>query len=216
SSPRQRAQYTSRAPHACTTGIGCTASTRNNEFQTVVIRYATLKKWPDSVCNTALTACAKPAPKNITASNKAPATIRHFTQAESAIASRERTAIQIREESTRLAAIHRLVQVQLAPARLACIPKRINPGIHVICESRIASTEDLPSRYCARDNGRYKYNGSAPLARSGEIRPGPGNAVKRNASTPCTLMKRKKNSLSIDRTRLETPSSARKLALWAR
>src|ERR1700722_14066668 len=175
------AQYTSRAPHACTTGMGCTVSTRNRAFQTVVIRYATLKKWPDSVCNTALTACAKPAPKNMTANSKAPATIRHFTQADSAIASSDRIAIQIKEESTRLPAIQRWLRVQAGPARLACIAKRINPGIHVICESRMANTEDFPSTYSARENGRQKYSGSAPLARSGEIKPGPTNAGNRNA-----------------------------------
>ena len=66
----------------------------------------------------------------------------------------------------------------------------------------MASTEDLPNTYSARENGRQKYNGSAPLARSGEISPGPANAVKRNANTPCTLMKLKKNSLSIENSPL--------------
>ncbi len=148
-----------------------------------------LKKWPESVRRTALIACAKPAPKNITASSRAPATILHFTQAESAIASSDKIAIQMREESTRLPAIQRWSHVQPGPAKLACMVKRIRPGIQVICESRIASTEDLPRTYSARENGRQKYRGSAPLARSGEIRPGPANAVKRNASTPCTVMK---------------------------
>src|ERR1700732_4700356 len=150
-------------------------------------------------------ACAKAAPKNITARSKAPATILHFTQAERAMASRERIAIQISEESTILAASQRLFHVQLGPIRLACMPKRINPGIQVICESRIASTEDLPSTYSARENGRQKYNGRAPLARSGEIRPGPANAVRRNANTPRTLMKLKKNLLSMERIWLGTP-----------
>ena len=52
-------------------------------------------------------ACANPAPKNITASSNAPATILHFTQAESAIASSDSIAIQISDESTRLPAIQR-------------------------------------------------------------------------------------------------------------
>jgi len=42
-----------------------------------------------------------------------------------------------------------------------------------------------------------KYNGSAPLAMSGEISPGPANAVSTKASVPCTLMNTKKNRLSI-------------------
>ena len=57
----------------------------------------------------------------------------------------------------------------------------------MICESTIANTEAFPSTYSAREKGRQKYNGSAPLARSGEIRPGPVKAVSTNASTPCTI-----------------------------
>src|SRR5579862_4867187 len=114
------------------------------------------------------------------------------------MASRERIAIQIRDERTILPAIQRLSHVQRAPARLACMMKRTRPGTHVICESRIASTDDFPSTYSARENGRQKYNGSAPLARSGEIRLGPTNAVSRKAKTPCTLMKLKKNLLSME------------------
>src|SRR5579864_9118928 len=149
----------------------------------------------------------------MTASSNAPATILHFTQAESAIASSDRIAIQISDERIRLPAIQRWNHVQLAPARLACIRKRTSPGIQVICESKIASTEDLPITYSARENGRQKYKGSAPLARSGEISPGPAKAVNRNANTPCTLMKLKKNLLSMDSTPLGTPSCCRKLTL---
>src|SRR5581483_3349361 len=87
---------------------------------TVVIRLAMLMNWPDSVLITALMACAKPAPKNMTPSSNAPATILHFTQAESAIASSDRIAIQRSDETIRLPAIQRFVQVQLGPARLAC------------------------------------------------------------------------------------------------
>src|SRR5580704_356952 len=158
-------------------------------------------------------AWAKPAPKNITPNSKAPATIFHFTQAESAIASRDRIAIQITEERIRLPASHKFFHAQLGPARLACMTNRINPGIHVICESKIASTEDLPSTYSARENGRQKYNGSAPLARSGEINPGPAKAVNRNANTPCTLMKLKKNRLSMESITFGMRISSRKLAL---
>ncbi len=62
---------------------------------------------------TALIAWPKPAPKNITPSSNAPATILHFTHAESAIASRDKIAIQITEETNRLPAIQRFVHVQL-------------------------------------------------------------------------------------------------------
>src|SRR5438477_4238519 len=175
-----------------------------------------LKKYPDCVRSTALIACAKPAPKNITPNSKAPATIRHFTHADSAIASRERTAIQSSDEAIRLPAIQRWVQVQLHPAKLACTKKSTSPGTHVICESRIASTDDLPKTYSALEKGRQKYSGSAPLARSGEIRPGPVKAVRRNANTPCTAMKLKKNLLSMESTPLGIPICSRKLRLCAR
>src|SRR5580692_1226824 len=154
---------------------------------------------------TALIAWPNPAPKNITPRSNAPATILHFTHAESAIASRDRIAIHITEETNRLPAIQRFDQVQFAPAMPACMTNRIKPGTQVICDSRIASTDDLPSTYSARENGRQKYRGSAPLARSGEINPGPANAVSKNANTPCTLMKLKKNLLSIERIWLGTP-----------
>src|ERR1700722_3909584 len=131
-------------------------------------------------------ACAKPAPKNITASSRAPATTLHLTQAESAMARRERIAIHIIEERTMLPAIQRCSQVQAPPARLPCTANKISPGVHVICESRIANTEALPSTYSARENGRQKYKGNAPFAMSGEIKPGPLNAVNTKASTPCT------------------------------
>src|SRR5258706_11539734 len=134
-------------------------------------------------------ACAKPAPKNKTASSSAPATILHFTQAERAIARRDKTAIHIKEERTMLPAIHRCCHAHSDPARLDCTANRTNPGIHVICDRTIAKTEALPTTYSARENGRQKYNGSAPLAMSGEIKPGPVKAVSTNASTPCTFMK---------------------------
>src|SRR5579872_157462 len=101
----------------------------------------------------------------MTASSKEPATILHFTHAENVMASSDRTAIQIRDETTMLPAIQRLSQVQRGPARLACTTKRISPGAQVISESRIASTEDLPAIYSARENGRQRYRGSAPFAR---------------------------------------------------
>src|SRR5438445_672263 len=61
---------------------------------------------------------------------------------------------------------------------------RINPGTHVICERRIASTDALPSTYSTLENGRQKYSGNAPFARSGEIKPGPPKVHAPNATLP--------------------------------
>src|SRR5208282_1463931 len=104
---------------------------------------------------------------------------------------------------------------QPGPARLACTVNSTRPGIHVISESRIARTEDFPSMYSARENGRQKYKGNAPLARSGEMRPGPVNAVSTNASTHCTLTKTRKNLLSIVISEPAPPILCSKLRLLA-
>src|SRR5258708_9526776 len=130
-------------------------------------------KCPDCVRITALMACAKPAPKNKTASSNAPATILHFTQAERAMASRDKIAIQIKEERMMLPPIQRWCQAHSGPARLDCTANRTNPGIHGISDSRMTHTEALPNTYSSRENGREKSKGSAPLAMSGEISPGP-------------------------------------------
>src|ERR1700685_419213 len=175
-----------------------------------------LKKWPDCVRITALIACAKPAPKNITASSNAPATTLHLTHADNAMARSERIAIQISEETTRLPAIQRCSQVHAEPARLDCTTNNTSPGIHVISDNTMTRTEALPTTYSARENGRQKYSGSAPLAMSGEINPGPMNAVRIKANTPCTRMKKKKNSLSTLNNLLLPVNFSRKLRLCAR
>src|ERR1700757_266986 len=118
-SQRQIEQYTRRAINAGTAVMEFSTSTLKRPIQTAAVRYATSTKWPESVCMTALIACAKPAPKNISASSEAPATILHLTQAERAMANRERIAIQMREPTTRLPAIQKLFQVQVVPAKLA-------------------------------------------------------------------------------------------------
>src|SRR5215475_10557175 len=83
-----------------------TLGTRNKLVQTVTIRPPMSSRLPDSVRITALTACPKPAPKKKTPRTSAPATNRHLTHAESAMASRHRIAIQIQDERRILAAIH--------------------------------------------------------------------------------------------------------------
>src|SRR6202035_2533315 len=171
---------------------------------------------PACVRMTALIACANPAPKKRTASSSAPATTLHFTHADKAIASSDRNAIQINDESNMLHAIQKCSAVHVDPARLACTVNKINPGTHVICESKIANTEALPTTYSARENGRQKYNGNAPLARSGEIKPGPLKAVSTKASVPCTVIKVRKNPASILKKLPISPNFARKLRLCER
>src|SRR5579859_1785465 len=141
---------------ACGTEIACSGERRNSALHTVPMRKTTLKKYPASVCSTALMACPRPAPKNITASRSAPATTLHFTHADRAIDSSDRMAIQIREEIRKLPTIQRFSHAQLALLKLDCTANKIPPGTHVISDSRIASTEDFPRMYSARENGRQK------------------------------------------------------------
>src|SRR5579863_9166549 len=105
---------------------------------------------------TALIASANPAPKKSIAKSKAPATILHFTHAERAIARRDRTEIQIKDETMILPAIQRWSHVQAGPASVACTRNRTSPGIHVICERRIPRTDAFPRTYSGRESGRQK------------------------------------------------------------
>ena len=77
------------------------------------------------------------------------------------------------------------------------MPNSTSPGTHVIHESSDTIAQPRPSTYSARDSGRQKYSGSALLARSGAIVPGPTNAVRMNARLDWMPMKIMKNSPSI-------------------
>src|SRR5215472_4196402 len=95
--------------------------------------------------------------------------------------------------------------------------KSTRPGIQVISDSKTAKADILPAMYSAREKGRQKYRGSAPLAKSGEIRPGPVKAVRMKASAPCMSMKKKKNRLSMARNLATSmPYFETKSKLWVR
>ena len=70
----------------------------------------------------------------------------------------------------------------------------------MISESRDSSTLILPTTYSVRENGRQKYRGIAPLARSGETRLGPTKAVSRYANAPWTQQKYRKKLASTFET----------------
>src|SRR5579864_7142953 len=112
-------------------------------------------------------AAPNPERKNITPRTMAPAAILHLTHAESAMAMSEIMRIQIMEPRKMPPASERFSHIQETPERFDSIPKRIRPGIQVINDSRYKSAHSLPSTYSAREKGRQKYKGSAPLARSG-------------------------------------------------
>src|SRR5688572_19563859 len=112
------------------------------------------------------------------------ATIRHFTHADIASASSDSTAIQIAELAKRAHAMCQFDQNQPSPASPAWNAYSSRSGSQVIAESNMTNVAALPSTYSAREKGRDRYSGSAPLARSGATRVGPTHAVSRNAIAP--------------------------------
>src|SRR4051794_12888773 len=105
---------------------------------------------------------ANPAPKKNMPSSSAPATIRHFTHAESANAASESTSIQTNEPRTMARAIQKLSHVHCQPERLACTKNKTSPGSQVIHDRVMSSTDIFPSTYSVRDNGRQRYKVRAP------------------------------------------------------
>src|SRR5690242_11643647 len=105
---------------------------------------------------TALIAAPNPDKKNITPRTRAPAAIRHFTQAESAIAMSELTRIQIHDPSKIAPASQRFCHIQDAPDKFDSIPNRIRPGTQVINDSKYTRAHSLPKTYSTRENGRQK------------------------------------------------------------
>jgi hypothetical protein len=87
-------------------------------------------------------------------------------------------------------AIRMFLKNQSKPSRYASNRNSSRPGIHVIAESRIASTESLPSTYSLRVNGRARYSGSPLLRMSAEISAGPTKNTSRKLKKPWIFMKR--------------------------
>ncbi len=123
----------------------------------------------------------------------AAATTLHFTYAELAIATRLRISSQMRNPATMPAPSVQLARNHEPPANPTCNPNRIRPGIHVTIDSMPTRTVSRASAYVQRVSGRLKYKGSALLARSGAIRPGPASAARKTAKPACTYMKIEKN-----------------------
>src|SRR5271165_6910952 len=110
--------------------------------------------------------------------------MRHFTHAEIASESKERTPIQMNEPSRIPVAMKLLSSIHCQPERLACTKNSTRPGIQVIHDKMITRTDIFPTTYSVLESGRHRYRVSAPLARSGDTRLGPMNDVRMNASVP--------------------------------
>jgi hypothetical protein len=121
------------------------------------------------------------------------ATIRQRIQAESARPTSVSTRIHTHAPAKSAPTMRRwpIPQPSVSPASSA---KRTRPGTQVMSERSRASTEALPSTYSARENGRDRKRGSAPLTRSGETSTGATQAVSRKASAPWKISVPMKNS----------------------
>ena len=156
----------------------------NKALHTVAIRLPILKKWPDWVRSTALMACAKPAPKNKTPSNRRacndsplhPRRKRHGQQRQN------RNPDQRRNQQA--AGNPEIAPRPTPPARLACTRKRISPGTHVICESRMASTDDLAQHILGPEKRTAEIQRQRAVGEIGrnQSRPGKGGQKKRKCA----------------------------------
>src|SRR6266436_2241044 len=116
------------------------------------------------------------------------ATIRSFTQADTASERRDSIRIQIAEHTTIGTTIHTCDHSQPFLASPACRPNKNKQGIQVTPDSSKASTESFPSTYSALLNGRLRKSGRAPLVKSPAIKTGPTQQFKRKAACVCTIM----------------------------
>src|SRR6516225_7105536 len=126
------------------------------------------------------------------------ATMRNFTQAETASETSESIKIQTVEQHTIGTTIHRCDQVQPSFANPAWRENRTNPGTQVTRERSRAITAHLPSTYSGRLNGRLKNSGRAPLTKSPATRVGQTQQLNRNASCVCIMISVKKNLLPTE------------------
>jgi hypothetical protein len=85
----------------------------------------------------------------------------------------------------------------------------------VISESSATSTAAFPATYSARERGRDRYSGRAPLTRSGETNTGATHAVRKKARKPWMVSATRKNSGRITSVSAGSRSSARAAALFA-
>src|ERR1035438_2938704 len=136
---------------------------------------------PQRVCRIALMACAKAEEPKYTMNSIPELKCLDRAQAENARAWQVSTMIHTQEPKKTPTAMLRLSHIQERPLKLPSSANSSNPGIQVMRDSRIPSTEALPSTYSRRENGRDKYNGMALLATSGATRLGPPKAATNNA-----------------------------------
>ena len=110
------------------------------------------------------------------------ATMRSFTQAETAREMSDNIRIQMAQQKTSGMVIHRCDQNHPSAASPDCKPNKSKPGIQVTADRSSARTASLPNTYSARLKGRLRNKGSAPFVKSPEIRTGPTQQFKRKAT----------------------------------
>ncbi len=115
------------------------------------------------------------------------ATIRNFTQADTASAMRESVRIHIAEHKTIGTTIHRCDQIHPFLANPACRLNKSRQGSQVTADKSKIRTESFPRTYSVLLNGRLRKSGRAPLVKSPAIKTGPTQQFKRNATCVCTI-----------------------------
>src|SRR6266404_4835696 len=116
------------------------------------------------------------------------ATIRNFTQADTASEISESIRIQIAEHSTMGTIIQRCGHSHPFLASPDCRLNRNKQGTQVTADSSNTSTESFPRTYSDLLNGRLRKSGRAPLVRSPAIKTGPTQQFMRNATCACTII----------------------------
>src|SRR5215470_5217800 len=110
------------------------------------------------------------------------ATMRSFTQAETAKEINDNINIQMAQQETRGMVIHRCDQNHPSAASPDCRPNKSKPGIQVTADKSSARTASFPNTYSGRLNGRLRNKGRAPFVKSPEIRTGPTQQFRRKAT----------------------------------
>ena len=136
-------------------------------------------------------------------------------QADRARPSNVSTAIHRAAPSSVAHEMRMLAHSQSGPARPACTPNNASTGTQVMADSSANSTSALPATYSARENGRERYSGRAPLTRSGDTSTGATQAVSMKASALWMPSVTRKNRPSMTSGRPSSPSSARAGGLLA-
>src|SRR6185437_7926551 len=126
-----------------------------------------------------------PGPTKKKASINALAATRHLSHADAANATSATIAIHIHDAMKMAQPSHKCDHNHPLLSSPAFRKKRINIGIQVTAESRVAITRNFPTTYSAREIGRPRISGKALFARSDATSCGPCQVISKNEIQAC-------------------------------